>query len=419
MAGRETFRAAPAHLALAAGEVEAGVESSLPVRLIVKGQGTVGFALARMEPFSVTVAADAWGAPAFEWRIDFRGVTLRERQAGEWVQTLRIEKPAAAVDPAQDCPYWFSFDHQNRALLYGKGEMRLGTKIAAHALPPKPAEGPDPYAWLAAIETVILGAAPSGTIDIWRDPVTAEPPLKVVRHDAISMDDAAAGLVTVAGNLTPTCQLLYDNVAGDRFVLDTPDFPHFAQAIKESIDDPQGWCARILKSKADEFGPSNVKETYLRITLGQNQGESPGIPYVMEIWPAQHFSPIHDHGGSDAVIKVLHGKIWVDMFGFLSPLHQEPFATATFEAGDVTWISPRLNQVHMLHNDDASEPCITIQCYMYAQDNRTHWPYFDYISQNAIAYFDPSSDCDFVRFKALMKEEWERRHPTAEAAAAA
>lgn len=35
------------------------------------------------------------------------------------------------------------------------------------------------------------------------------------------------------------------------------------------------------------------------------QGDSPGVPYVLEIWPAGHFSPIHDHGDSNAVIKVV------------------------------------------------------------------------------------------------------------------
>jgi len=27
------------------------------------------------------------------------------------------------------------------------------------------------------------------------------------------------------------------------------------------------------------------KKAYLRITMGKGMGESPGIPYVLEIWP--------------------------------------------------------------------------------------------------------------------------------------
>lgn len=44
--------------------------------------------------------------------------------------------------------------------------------------------------------------------------------------------------------------------------------------------------------------------TYLRITLGQSLGNSPGQPYVVEIWPPGHYSSIHDHGDACAVIKV-------------------------------------------------------------------------------------------------------------------
>jgi hypothetical protein len=61
---------------------------------------------------------------------------------------------------------------------------------------------------------------------------------------------------------------------------------------------------KLLKSKSGEFGHEDFLGTYLRITLGYNLGDSPGIPYVLEIWPAGHYSPIHDHGDANAVIKV-------------------------------------------------------------------------------------------------------------------
>ena len=59
-----------------------------------------------------------------------------------------------------------------------------------------------------------------------------------------------------------------------------------------------------LDKKSGEFGESDPLETYLRVTLGQSVGNSPGIPYVLEIWPSGHYSPIHNHGGCNAVIKV-------------------------------------------------------------------------------------------------------------------
>jgi predicted metal-dependent enzyme (double-stranded beta helix superfamily) len=90
----------------------------------------------------------------------------------------------------------------------------------------------------------------------------------------------------------------------------------------------------------------------------------------MEIWPAGHRSPIHNHGGADAVIKVLHGEICVSLYRMLSRFHQQPFARMSFAAGEVTWITPRLNQTHMLRNE-TREACVTVQCYTYPESDTT------------------------------------------------
>jgi len=396
---------APAHLAFT-GEPLAEGESHR-ISLPVKGQGTVGFAIDPVAPFSVAFLRNVEGERGFRWDVDEAGARLSEYRDGEW-RPCTSAGAEAGIDAEKACPYWFSIDCHNRALVYGKGEMRLGTAVASWPLPDKPAKGEDPYAWVATAGEVEVRAGLRGDADIWRDPVVVEPPMYVIGHDEIAMDDIAAGEVTVAANLTPRCQQLYAAVAGARFQLDTPDFRHFSDAIRESILDPAGWCFQTLKKKAGEFGKDEPNETYLRITLGRNQGESPGVPYVMEIWPSGHYSPIHDHGGADAVIKVLHGEIKVNLYPMLSHHHEQPFAVARFLTGDVTWISARLNQVHKLENDHA-EPCVTIQCYMYDATDVTHWPYFDYLEDPDIGLFDPGSDATFDWFKAKMKEEWEKR----------
>ena len=164
-----------------------------------------------------------------------------------------------------------------------------------------------------------------------------------------------------------------------------------------------------LKSKSTEFNPStpDLNETYLRITLGKNSGESPGIPYVLEIWPSNHYSPIHSHAATDAIIRVLYGEINVKLFPFLSKKTIEPFGTKVFKKDDITWISPELNKVHQLINLNNESSCITIQCYIYGKKNRIHYDYFDYISEdNQLEQYEPDSDMDFVDFKLLMKKEW-------------
>jgi predicted metal-dependent enzyme (double-stranded beta helix superfamily) len=209
-------------------------------------------------------------------------------------------------------------------------------------------------------------------------------------------------------NLSIVAQKLYECIAGKQFVLDTPDFPEFSQSIEHSIRTPGKWCHERLKQKSTEFDKNkpDEKETYLRITLGENNGESPGIPYVMEIWPSGHYSPIHTHAGASAVIRVLHGSINVSLFPFLSGDVLEPFAKADFKQDDITWISPSLNQIHQLKNT-GTKTCITIQCYMYKQGNTSHYDYFDYLDGSGTTQqYEPDSDMDFLEFKARMKQEW-------------
>lgn len=373
--------------------------------LQVIGQGAVSFVLQERKPFRVTALAPEGKAGGFRWTVEEGQATIASRENGEWKVVGSF--PLAGLDPDPACPYWFSFDSHNRALLYGIGELRLGTSLGRLDLPDAPKEGDDPYAWLGKLRTVEIDAAVQGDkAFVWRDPIVVEPPMRVLPHDSITMDDIAKGEVTAPGALNPICQLLYDNVAGASFELDTPDFPDFAAAIAASIENENGWCHQRLKEKASFFDKEKPQPfmTYLRITLGRDQGESPGIPYVLEIWPGGHYSPIHNHAASNAVIRVLHGRIHVTLYPMLSA-SAKSFRSAVFGKGDVTWISPWLNQVHELKNH-GKEPCITIQCYMYDRENETHQPEFNDLINESITGFAPYTDGDFIWFKEKMREEW-------------
>jgi hypothetical protein len=210
-------------------------------------------------------------------------------------------------------------------------------------------------------------------------------------------------------------QKLFSCISGQNFKLNDSDFPNFSDAIEYSIKTPGCWCYEKLKDKSTEFNPDKPDplETYIRVTLGQNNGESPGIPYVMEIWPPEHYSPVHNHAGANAIIRVLHGSIDVNLYPFLCPDGIDPLKTINITKDDITWISPTLNQTHQLHNTDENTTCITIQCYMYEGDNQVHYDYFDYIDADGIKqYYEPDSDIDFNMFKFIIKEEWENRENT-------
>jgi hypothetical protein len=230
-----------------------------------------------------------------------------------------------------------------------------------------------------------------------------------VDTNGLTMDDVAEGRVMPVANLPATSQKLYDCISGPNFTLNTEEFPEFYEAIEYSLATPGLWCHETIKKKATEFNDKpNEAETYLRITLGQNNGESPGIPYVMEIWPAGHYSPVHSHAGAEAVIRVLEGGINVTLYPFLSA-RIKAFAGANFAKDDVMWISPTLNQTHQLRNL-GKKTCVTVQCYMYDGADNKHYDYFDYLDNDGVIQkYTPDVDMDFIEFKDLMQEEWVTR----------
>jgi hypothetical protein len=309
--------------------------------------------------------------------------------------------------------YWFSLDSQNQLLQGGVGEPRVETASYTYQFP-KDKLWEANKIFLESLATIQLSESITPT-RLLKDPITRAVPLLIKGTHELTMDDVAGTTYIASAALSPAAQTLYNCIAGEKFILNTPDFPDFVDAIEYSIATPGMWCNTRLKEKATEFSSDkpNPLETYLRITLGQNNGESPGVPYVMEIWPVGHYSPIHNHGGANAVIRVLHGNIHVNLYPYLcdEPGSVPPFATCDFKKDDITWLSPTLNQVHMLKNMEGNKAtCITIQCYLYDSNNLSHYDYFDYLGDDgAKAQYEPDSDMDFLVFKQLIRDEWSRR----------
>ncbi len=163
--------------------------------------------------------------------------------------------------------------------------------------------------------------------------------------------------------------------------------------------------------KANRFGRPNPKATYLRITVGQPDGQSPGHAYVIEIWPPGHYSPVHSHSNAYAIIRVLYGRLLVKLYPELTlNVREVTPVEQILEEGQITWMLPKLNQTHQVKNPDLySSCCITLQCYQYGQEDRQHYEYFDYISNDghSIGHFDPKSDMEFTDFKQKMRQEWQ------------
>ena len=302
-----------------------------------------------------------------------------------------------------DAYYWFSVDSQNQLLYAGVGEPRLETVVYIYKFPESTKQLIK--AFLESLTYIVIHEDSPNlqTLKLLRDPITATVPMLVKDMTTLTVDDVASGSIMPVPNLPPMSQKLYNCIAGPNFCIK----PELYKAIEYSIATPGCWCYETLKKKSTEFNKDkpDIFETYLRITLGQNNGESPGIPYVMEIWPPGHFSPVHSHAGAEAVIRVLEGDINVKLYPFLSK-DAEPFAIDDFVKGGVMWISPVLNQTHKLHNTGTAT-CITIQCYMYDGDDDKHYDYFDYLDVDGkIQQYEPDSDMDFLQFKEQVMDEW-------------
>lgn len=367
------------------------------VNLLVKGQGVVIFDASG--PCSLTFC-DLSGTPGLKVQFTETNVLINLEPSNE---PLVDPNNTKGIVKQRGAYYWFSLDSQNQRLYAGIGESRKETAIYTY-------QWPWTHQRKLFLESLVSVKCENLRVrHILRDPITRVVPLLVKDKEALTMDLLAAGTYMPNANLSIIAQKLYDCIAGKHFVLDSSDFPEFSQAIEHSIKTPGLWCHERLKQKATEFDKDkpDEKETYLRITLGENNGESPGIPYVMEIWPPNHYSPIHNHAGASAVIRVLHGSINVSLFPFLSGDVLEPFGKADFKKDDITWISPSLNQIHQLKNIDTATTCITIQCYMYKANNTTHYDYFDYLDADGkTQQYEPDSDMDFVAFKKQMRKEW-------------
>jgi hypothetical protein len=395
----------------------------------VHGQGAVSFTLKANQPFRIVLASQIVpGGTVLALEVGSVNTTLRaDNGTSERGVIQQTTDPKALLDANKAASYWLSVDSVNGRVRFGKGEMLpqftvfevpLMPLADAAAVPTADAGAvarPATEEPLRALRYIGL-AAPANqplpevlTHFLWPVPVVLTPSPRLLGGDAITLEHLARNDATTSVSLPSACQALYGSVAGAAIELDTPDFPDFSAAIDHSIVTPGCICYERLREKAGDFGNPDIKETYLRITFGPNQAESPGSPFVLEIWPGNHYSPVHDHGNACAVIKVLHGDIWIELYPDLHPKLTDYFEEALFHKGDVTYLTPGCHQVHRLVNHNPSgRMTATFQCYRYPDDDVVHWEYFDYIADGEVQPFEPNSDWQYLEFREMIRAEWQR-----------
>ena len=400
--------------------------------LPLNGEGTISVNVKTSEPFAIRIQP-YYPTNYPEDKTGYVEVRIHSNEARFWGRKPDAEtkdgeplgegNPAGALEPERKVSYWFSFNRNGRFLKYGKGYIMEETTHLNHPFEP-PKEKPEDDEWWfifrpdtpkqVVIHTLLTPAlyASKSLVDMeklvgfYPYPLTKNWPPLVIDSSKSTLDNLAGNHFTQSASLPEACRELYENVAAGDVSLDVPDTePKLTDAIKYSINTE----GKILYNKLKEKGDME----YLRVTVGHDRGASPGVPYVLEIWPKDSHSPIHNHGNAYAVIKVLYGEINITVYNktWKDASTQEELKSFVAKKGDVTWLSPNWYQTHKLSNL-SSEFCATIQCYKYGPEDYLNWPYFDYLDgkEEGVHEFYPDSDFDFLEMRKDLLLEYRKDH---------
>ena len=407
----------------------------------VHGQGVVIFNLTRNDPFSIIVKQvkrDKWiGVDVLDGKAQ---LVMKDTRPQQFI-LKSITDQYSGVDKGRKISYWLSYDRFHYTIMYGKGYRMEETTILKFDFMEglnnteqeqtrkqlqeffNPTEEK-----LIELQTEkprsVQQALPSSldhddtdslslidiekSVDFDYNPFVKNFPIFVYTGSLITFLDIEDGNYVFPQSLPQACQTMYYNIEDIELnYLYENDEVLLSDAIRYSINTEGCSLYRKLDAKANEFGTYKPDQTYLRVTLGLNYYNSPGVDYVLEIWPVGHFSPIHNHGNAYAIIKVLFGGLTVHLYNKQaltdgSTEHdQAEIAHVDVKAGDVTWLTPNWYATHKLKND-TKDFCATIQCYAYSKEDKEHWPYFEYLADDDgpngghfTSKFLPNSDYTF------------------------
>ncbi|HEV7766622.1 MAG TPA: hypothetical protein VGQ76_16595 [Thermoanaerobaculia bacterium] len=94
------------------------------------------------------------------------------------------------------------------------------------------------------------------------------------------------------------------------------------------------------KGDYDHLSPGHESQAQSEEHLGDF-----GSPVVLEIWPGQHYSPVHSHGRTTGIIYCLTGQIDVMLYDWLA-WDAEKVGLLTLTPGQCAWLSESRFPVH-------------------------------------------------------------------------
>ena len=343
-----------------------------------------------------------------------------------------IEKEGIGSEPKRLLSYWFSYDRDACTVKYGKGYRMVETTLLSHDfLENESREQLEKFFNAAkpiyvmvffagedelAVKTPLIEV--ESTFQFDENPLVGNYPPLVLDSDKVSLLDVDQNLFMFSSSLPLACKELYSNIRNMELEYPAhPDFPgiKLSDAIRYSLTTEGMMLANIIKKKQEKKKSDDAKsEVYIRVTLGPDMRTGPGVSYVLELWPSKCKSPVHNHGASCAVIKVLFGQIQIKIFnkGGNPPTTTDFIKKFDAVKDDVTWMDSNWYQSHQLVNT-TSDYCATIQCYKYAAGDKIHWPGFDFVAvgeqeqEHVLDTFIPDSDATFQKMRNTVLKEYQ------------
>lgn len=430
------------------------------------GQGTVVFNLFRQTPFSIVIRPRCGTRSNTEWislEVGFEKVRITlgdccsdidfNKSSNRHTVLSEVTGKACGLEPDRFVCYWFSFDRDGLTVRYGKGYVMMETTHLEHhflagCLEQKAMHEKMSYLFghhvekeiafyevasnevletlYASQKGVLYGAkeerqamchaksllSVGNRVKLYNWPLVANLPPCIIDSSKVTLFDLDGNRQILSASLPAACQELYQNIISKNIDLNWSPVEEerrysLSDAIRHSIITPGSLLHSKLLDKRVQGGDEKCsKQTYLRVTVGPRFGNSPGVPYVLEIWPKGHGSPVHQHGDAYAVIKVLFGGITIRVFNKHMYENAAPLNQLQVVEGDITWISPNWYQTHQLWNE-TEDFCATIQCYKYGEEDDIMQPCFNYLSNwSTIEEFLPNSDFEFAEFREAILREY-------------
>ncbi|MEV4005879.1 hypothetical protein [Actinomadura sp. NPDC049753] len=135
------------------------------------------------------------------------------------------------------------------------------------------------------------------------------------------------------------------------------------QLAPAETDESMGLLRRILLKKFDK---DSSHPPYIRVActgrgdydhlatehghldrLEDTEGDI-GAPVVLEIWPAQHYSPIHSHGHTSGIVFCLAGQLDVMLYDSLD-WNATKLGLVTLTPGQCAWLTKENYAVHRVY----------------------------------------------------------------------